>query len=132
MRGKEARGIVTDACVPVSRLADIITATAADVREQSIVGPIFGHAGDGNFHCILVCCDDDDDDYKRRVKIVNDNIVKRAIEMGGTCTGEHGIGIGKMRALEEQAGDGAVSLMKVIKRALDPKNIMNPGKIVNI
>jgi len=124
--------IVTDACVPLSRFAEIMTQTAHDIKDLGVVGPCFGHAGDGNFHCILPIRDDDTEEYISRLHSVNENLIHRAIEAGGTCTGEHGVGYGKMKYLRRQYGDGAVHMMKLIKRSLDPKNIMNPGKVVNI
>jgi D-lactate dehydrogenase (cytochrome) len=124
--------IVTDACVPLSKFAELMTQTAKDVKELDVVGPCFGHAGDGNFHCILPIRDDDSDEYLSRLHEVNDNLIRRTLEAGGTCTGEHGIGYGKTKYLSRQYGDGAVHMMKLIKNSLDPKNIMNPGKVVPI
>lgn len=121
---------VTDACVPLSEFANIIDATAQDVEKQGVVGPIFGHAGDGNFHCIMPITADEDEAYMRRVHEVNDRLIRRTIEVGGTCTGEHGVGYGKTKYLEQQYGPGAVNMMRAIKQALDPDNIMNPGKVV--
>ena len=122
--------LLTDACVPLSSFADLVEATARDVDELGVVGPCFGHAGDGNFHCILPVLDDDSDDYTRRIHQVNDNLIKRTLDVGGTCTGEHGVGYGKMKYLERQYGPGAVAMMKAIKEAIDPHGIMNPGKVV--
>ena len=124
--------LVTDACVPRSRFADLVTATASDVAKEDVVGFNFGHAGDGNFHCILPLCDDDPEPYLERVHRVNDNLIQRTIAAGGTCTGEHGVGYGKMRYLPRQYGEGGVEFMRRIKRAIDPHNIMNPGKIVAV
>jgi D-lactate dehydrogenase (cytochrome) len=122
--------IVTDCCVPLSKFADLIEATAADVLEQGVVGPCFGHASDGNLHCILPVRDDDSEEYLDRLQSVQSNLIDRTLSAGGTCTGEHGIGYGKIRYLERQYGPGAVGAMMAIKRSLDPRNIMNPGKIV--
>ena len=124
--------LVTDACVPLSKFADVVTATAEDVKTEDVVGFNFGHAGDGNFHCILPLCDDDNEDYLERVHRVNDNLIRRTIGAGGTCTGEHGIGYGKMKYLPKQYGEGGVEFMRKIKKAIDPTNIMNPGKIVKV
>lgn len=126
--------VVTDVCVPLSEFARVIEATAQDVAEQNVVGPIFGHAGDGNFHCILPIADWNKEDpaYLERVHCVNDRMIRRTLEVGGTCTGEHGIGYGKSKYLEAQYGIGAVSMMRTIKQALDPHNIMNPGKVVPV
>ena len=122
--------VLTDACVPLSKFADIITATAEDVKEMGVVGPCFGHAGDGNFHCILPLVEGDSDEYVAKLHQINDNLIRRTIEAGGTCTGEHGVGYGKIKYLQEQYGAGAVTMMAMIKKGLDPNNIMNPGKIV--
>jgi D-lactate dehydrogenase (cytochrome) len=124
--------IVTDACVPLTRLADLLEATVADVQVSNVVGPCFGHAGDGNLHCILPVRPDEDraTGYWDRVIGVRDRLAERAIAMGGTVTGEHGVGIGKMNLLERQYGHGAVAMMRAIKHALDPLNIMNPGKVL--
>ena len=121
---------ITDACVPLSKFADLITATVEDVEKFGLVGPCFGHAGDGNFHCILPLVDGDSDEHLLKIQKVNDNLIKRTMEAGGTCTGEHGVGYGKIKYLKKQYGVGAVKMMKMIKKSLDPLNIMNPGKVV--
>mmetsp|Transcript_3354 Transcript_3354/g.7478 ORF Transcript_3354/g.7478 Transcript_3354/m.7478 type:complete len:347 (+) Transcript_3354:558-1598(+) len=123
--------VVTDVCVPLSQFAKIIDSTAADVADLDVVGPCFGHAGDGNFHCILPLCPEDSAEYKSRVHQVNKKLISRALDAGGTCTGEHGVGYGKMQYLEAQYGVGGVHMMKLIKQAMDPLNIMNPGKVVD-
>jgi D-lactate dehydrogenase (cytochrome) len=121
---KEA--ISTDLCVPISRLADCVTQTQEDLREHQIYGPIIGHVGDGNFH-VAMFCDPADTVETAAVKDAYDRMVDRALSMGGTCTGEHGIGSGKRKYLFRELGP-AVPFMQAIKRALDPNNIMNPGK----
>ena len=126
---QDGRAVVTDACVPLSALADVVERTAADVAAAGVVGPIFGHAGDGNFHCILVYNDDDDADYLARLHGVNAKLVSRAIDAGGTCTGEHGVGAGKKAYVLQERGPAAVGAMRAVKAALDPRGIMNPGKI---
>ncbi|EGB10897.1 hypothetical protein AURANDRAFT_22169 [Aureococcus anophagefferens] len=126
---QDGRAVVTDACVPLSALADVVERTAADVAAAGVVGPIFGHAGDGNFHCILVYNDDDDADYLARLHGVNAKLVARAIDAGGTCTGEHGVGAGKKAYVLQERGPAAVGAMRAVKAALDPRGIMNPGKI---
>ena len=123
--------ILTDACVPISKFAELIEATAKDVEELEVIGPCFGHAGDGNFHCILPLRDDDTQEYIDKLHQVNNNLIERTLEAGGTCTGEHGVGYGKIKYLERQYGEGAVQMMKSIKHALDPHNIMNPGKVIH-
>lgn len=120
----------TDVCVPISRLAECIVATQADIAESKLVAPIVGHVGDGNFHVSFVV-DRSDKAEMERAMFVNKRMVRRALEMGGTCTGEHGIGHGKISSLVEEHGN-AVPLMADIKRALDPDGIMNPGKIVRV
>jgi D-lactate dehydrogenase (cytochrome) len=122
--GKDA--FATDVCVPISRLAECVTETQADLAANNLYGPIVGHVGDGNFHVVMFC-DRSDAAEVKRVKDVYGRMIDRAIAMGGTCTGEHGIGSGKVAYLEKEHGP-ALSFMKDIKRALDPKNIMNPGK----
>jgi D-lactate dehydrogenase (cytochrome) len=121
---------VTDVCVPISRLADCIIETKKDVQASNAFAPLVGHVGDGNFHLNFVFNRDDPDEVNE-VKGLNHRLVHRAIAMGGTCTGEHGIGLGKINDLEEEHGD-AVEVMKAIKRALDPENRMNPGKVVRL
>jgi D-lactate dehydrogenase (cytochrome) len=124
MPGKEA--FATDVCVPISRLAECVTETQEDLAANGLYGPIVGHVGDGNFHVVLYC-DRADPAEVARVKAVYGRLIDRAIAMGGTCTGEHGIGAGKVAYLEREHGP-ALAVMRDIKRALDPKNIMNPGK----
>lgn len=121
-------GWVSDVCVPISRLADCIAATHADIREAGLVAPILGHVGDGNFHAIFLV-DPEDADEMDRAKRASDLMVERSLAMGGTCTGEHGIGIGKQEALRAQHPDG-IEVMRAVKAALDPAGIMNPGKIL--
>ena len=120
----------TDVCVPISRLADCIKETKRDLDEARLLAPIVGHVGDGNFHLVLLV-DHDDADETARAQALHERMVMRALAMDGTCTGEHGVGYGKMDFLVAEHGD-AVSVMRSIKRALDPDNIMNPGKIVRI
>ena len=118
----------TDACVPISRLADCILETKAEVEQSGLTAPIVGHVGDGNFH-LIVLFDPKDGGQRERAEALARNVSLRAIAMGGTCTGEHGIGWHKLDALVREHGEG-VDLMRAIKRALDPHNIMNPGKTV--
>jgi D-lactate dehydrogenase (cytochrome) len=125
-----AKGMATDACVPISRLAECLLETRKDIDESGLLAPIVGHVGDGNFHLCLIM-DPDDKDEVARVNSVNERMIMRALAMGGTCTGEHGVGYGKMDFLVAEHGE-AVSVMRAIKTALDPNNIMNPGKIVRV
>ncbi len=128
MQAKPGWGIwPTDVCVPISRLAEVVLETKRDVVEADILAPVVGHVGDGNFH-LTVLMKPDDPAYLAKVEAVNDRMVNRALAAGGTCTGEHGIGIGKMKYMDAEHG-GSVAAMQAVKRALDPHNIMNPGKI---
>jgi D-lactate dehydrogenase (cytochrome) len=124
-----AKLIITDVCVPISRFAECVTATKADLEASRLVGPIVGHSGDGNFHVGIAVMMEDEAEVTRAKAFV-DRLTERAIAMDGTCTGEHGIGTGKMRFLETELGGVAVEAMRTLKRALDPAGIMNPGKIV--
>src|SRR6266852_3854451 len=126
-----AKAIVSDVCVPISRLAECVIATQADVAASRLVAPIAGHVGDGNFH-LSILVDMDDADELRRTEALLERLVERALGMEGTCTGEHGVGQGKMKYLKAEHGDAALSTMRAIKTALDPQNIMNPGKIVTL
>ncbi|HCF74366.1 MAG TPA: FAD-binding oxidoreductase, partial [Gammaproteobacteria bacterium] len=120
----------TDVCVPISRLAECITETQADIKASRLLAPIAGHVGDGNFHLCLIV-DHDDTDEQARAEALHERMVMRALAMGGTCTGEHGIGYGKIDFLVAEHGE-AVSVMRTLKLALDPGNIMNPGKILRV
>jgi D-lactate dehydrogenase (cytochrome) len=120
--------IVTDVCVPISRLAECVTETKRDIERTGLVAPIVGHVGDGNFHCCVLIMRDDAGEVARAEGFM-DRLVERALAMEGTCTGEHAIGQGKMRYLEPELGNVAVNTMREIKRALDPRGLMNPGKI---
>jgi D-lactate dehydrogenase (cytochrome) len=122
------QGFATDACVPISRLTDCVLETQADVAATGLVAPIVGHVGDGNFHLIILF-DPADADERAKAEALAARVSMRAIGMGGTCTGEHGVGVHKLDALRAEHGD-AVALMQAIKRALDPLNLLNPGKTV--
>jgi len=116
--------------VPISRLADCVTASQEKLAELKLVGPIAGHVGDGNFHCALLV-DMDNDSERDRADAFVGWLNELAISMDGTCTGEHGIGQGKMPYLQKELG-AATAYMSIIKRAMDPDNILNPGKIVPV
>ena len=122
------RCITTDTCVPISRLADALLDTVAEADESGIPYFLVGHVGDGNFH-VGYLIDPNDDDERARAEALNHRVVQRAIALQGTCTGEHGVGLHKMGFLIDEAGAGAVAMMRTIKQALDPDNIMNPGKV---
>jgi len=122
-----SRAWVTDVCVPISRLAECVLETRRDLQSSNLIAPLVGHVGDGNFHLNIVVNPDDEREVKE-VHAFNARLIHRALALGGTCTGEHGVGVGKMKYLEEERGD-ALGVMKAIKRALDPDNRMNPGKI---
>jgi D-lactate dehydrogenase (cytochrome) len=117
----------TDVCVPISALAACVTETRADIDRLGLLAPIVGHVGDGNFHTMPLI-DASDPGERRKVQAFLDRLVERALAFGGTCTGEHGIGQGKINYLAAEHG-GAVQAMIAIKKALDPLNILNPGKI---
>jgi D-lactate dehydrogenase (cytochrome) len=121
--------VVTDVCVPVSRLADCVLETQNDIKQSRLIAPLFGHVGDGNFHTVVSVMMDDTDEVARAKAFVS-RLAERAMAMDGTCTGEHGIGDGKRQYLVEELGMPAVLLMQAIKTAVDPLNIMNPGKVV--
>ena len=122
------RGWPTDVCVPISRLAECIAQTRADIAKTDLLAPIVGHVGDGNFHLDFILDPDDEAELAAATEI-NDRLVARALAMGGTSTGEHGVGYGKKKFMEAEHGE-AVAVMRSLKAALDPLNLMNPGKIV--
>ena len=122
--------LVTDVCVPISGLAECIVATERDVAASFLPAPIVGHVGDGNFHLVIVLNPNDPRELAEAER-VNERLVRRALSLDGTCTGEHGIGCGKIDFLIAEHGE-AVSVMRAIKKAIDPDNIMNPGKILRI
>jgi len=126
-----AQALATDVCVPISRLAECVTATQREIAELGLVAPILGHVGDGNFHLTLLV-DTAEEAEVKAAKILCERLVERALAMDGTCTGEHGVGQGKMKYLAGELGNPALAAMAAIKRALDPDDIMNPGKIVAI
>ena len=120
----------TDVCVPISKLAECIIETKKDLKESFLIAPLVGHVGDGNFHLGFLINRDDKREMEEAERL-NDRLVMRALALDGTCTGEHGIGLGKMKFLTAEHGEG-VSVMREIKKALDPHNIMNPGKIFSV
>jgi D-lactate dehydrogenase (cytochrome) len=124
-----ARAWSTDACVPISRLADCIVESKRDLDDSPLTGTLVGHVGDGNFH-MLYLVDPDSPEEMAEAARLNERLVKRALDMGGTCSGEHGVGIGKMRYLAREHGDDALDVMRALKKALDPKGLLNPGKIL--
>ena len=124
------KGISTDVCVPISRLAECMAESQADLEEVGLMAPIVGHVGDGNFHVLLLVDEDNTEEVERAEQYVS-RLNMRAISMDGTCTGEHGIGQRKQKYLTHELGD-SVDFMRTIKQALDPKNIMNPGKIIAV
>jgi D-lactate dehydrogenase (cytochrome) len=126
---KNAKNFATDVCVPISRLSDCIEETQADLVASQLFGPIIGHVGDGNFHVVL-SVDPEDHSMVERMEQFHTRLVERALAMEGTCTGEHGIGMGKIDYLVDELGNEAVGVMATIKKALDPNRIMNPGKII--
>lgn len=121
------QGLITDVCVPISQLAEAVKGTKADLAASATVAPMVGHVGDGNFHLIMLV-DPDNAEEVAEAQAIHDRMVMRVLALDGTCTGEHGIGEGKMKFLEAEHGAG-VAVMRAIKQALDPQNILNPGKI---
>ena len=120
--------VATDVCVPISKLAECVTESQRDIAENRLLAPIAGHVGDGNFHLSLLIDMDDPDEVTRAEKFM-ERLVARALAMDGTCTGEHGVGQGKLKYLAAEHGNATLDVMRAIKGALDPQGIMNPGKI---
>ena len=123
------KGITTDAIVPISRLADLVVGAKEDILASGLTAPIVGHVGDGNFH-LAILVDPDDPAELERAKALNDRLVRRAIAMDGTCTGEHGVGYGKAAFLEIEHGPETLAMMRAVKSALDPDGLLNPGKVI--
>ena len=121
--------VATDVCVPLSRLAECVTETQRDIEASKLIAPIVGHIGDGNFHLTLLV-DRESPAEVAYAEAFSHRLVERALAMDGTCTGEHGVGQGKMKYLLEEHGAPALAAMRSLKQAFDPLNIMNPGKIV--
>src|SRR6058998_2724831 len=126
-----SRAVSTDVCVPISRLAECITETAKEIERASMPIPLFGHVGDGNFHLVILV-DPGSRAEMDEAKALNARLVKRALAMEGTCTGEHGIGMGKQGSLQAELGEDVIGLMRDIKKVFDPHNLMNPGKVVTL
>jgi D-lactate dehydrogenase (cytochrome) len=126
-----AQAVASDVCVPISRLAECVRETQRDIEASRLVAPILGHVGDGNFHLSLMV-DLSDADEVERAKGLLERMVERALAMDGTCTGEHGVGQGKMKYLLAEHGEPALAVMRALKKALDPLDILNPGKIVHL
>ena len=123
-----SRGYVTDVCVPISRLTECVLGAKQDIEASGLIAPIVGHVGDGNFHLVILV-DPNDPSEVARAAALNETIVMRALAMGGTCSGEHGVGYGKLGFLGAEHGE-ALAVMRSVKAALDPHNLMNPGKLV--
>jgi len=128
---KGCSAFATDVCVPISQLAECVTATQADIQKFGLIAPIVGHVGDGNFH-VAVLLDMNDAEEVERAKKFNERLIERSLSMDGTCTGEHGVGQGKRHYLEAEHGKLGLDVMRSLKRAIDPDNIMNPGKIFTL
>ena len=124
-----SKSLATDVCVPISRLADCVEETQKDIAEAGLTAPIVGHVGDGNFH-VGVLVDIENADELKKVEAFVERLVIRALAMDGTCTGEHGVGQGKIKYLLREHGAGALNVMHQIKHSLDPQNIMNPNKML--
>jgi D-lactate dehydrogenase (cytochrome) len=117
-------------CVPVSRLAECILQTQGDIASLGLPAGILGHVGDGNFH-VVVLVEPGDPDEVARATAFHERLVRRALDLEGTCTGEHGVGYGKAGFLVEEHGAAGVAAMRAIKHALDPADLFNPGKVVD-
>ena len=124
-----AKALATDVCVPLSRLAECVDETKRDIEEMGMIAPIVGHVGDGNFHTVTLVDMDDPHDVAKAKDFIS-RMVQRSLAMGGTATGEHGVGQGKRKYMEAEHGEATLDAMRAIKAALDPQNIMNPGKIL--
>ena len=125
------KAISTDTCVPISRLADCLLDSVTETDASGIPYFLVGHVGDGNFHFGYLI-DPDDAAERAKAEELNHKLVNRALQLGGTCTGEHGVGLHKMGFLVDETGHGAIDMMRTVKKALDPKNILNPGKIFSL
>jgi D-lactate dehydrogenase (cytochrome) len=125
------RTVTTDTCVPISRLAESVTQASEAAEAAGLMHYIVGHVGDGNFH-IAYLVDPTKPEERELAEQLNEKVVMRALALEGTCSGEHGVGLHKMGFLVEEAGADAIDMMRTIKRALDPKNILNPGKIFSL
>ncbi|NWZ63856.1 LDHD protein, partial [Acrocephalus arundinaceus] len=123
------QGYSTDVCVPISRLPDVVVETKQDLQASGLTGPMVGHVGDGNFHCILIF-NSQDPEESQRIHAFTQRLGRRALAAGGTCTGEHGVGLGKRALLQEELGQEGLDTLRSIKAALDPHNLMNPGKVL--
>ncbi|XP_008582296.1 PREDICTED: probable D-lactate dehydrogenase, mitochondrial [Galeopterus variegatus] len=123
------KGYSTDVCVPISRLPEILVQTKGDLKASGLTGAIVGHVGDGNFHCILSVNPNDAEEL-HRVKAFSEQLGRQALALHGTCTGEHGIGLGKRQLLQEEVGTVGMETMQQLKAMLDPRNLMNPGKVI--
>ena len=121
------KGIATDAIVPISRLDEAILGAKEDIAASGLTAPIVGHVGDGNFHTVILV--PPEPDGLARAWELDKKIVARALALGGSCSGEHGVGIGKREFLEQEHGPEALAVMRSVKQALDPRGILNPGKI---
>ena len=124
-----SKGWPTDVCVPISRLAECIIETRKDIDKSGLLVPLVGHVGDGNFHMLFLIDPKNEEEELKRYQPLNDRLIERALRMGGTCTGEHGIGSGKLKYMEAEHGS-SLEVMRLIKKSLDPNNLMNPGKVI--
>mmetsp|Transcript_26818 Transcript_26818/g.29902 ORF Transcript_26818/g.29902 Transcript_26818/m.29902 type:complete len:150 (+) Transcript_26818:41-490(+) len=123
-----AQSIVTDVCVPISSLGTVLESVDKDIKKAGLLAPMVGHVGDGNFHLVILHGEED----AHLAKDIEHNLMKRVLELEGTCSGEHGIGIEKKKWLEEELGLESVDIMRKIKKAIDPNGIFNPGKVFDM
>ena len=122
------KGIATDVCVPISQLVEAVLGAKEDIVASGLIAPITGHVGDGNFHCCILVDPDDPSEVEQALAL-DHKIVTRGLALGGTCSGEHGIGLGKRAFMHREHGPEALAVMQSVKAALDPKGILNPGKL---
>lgn len=124
----KSRALLTDVCVPISKMAESIAHTKSLLQQSDLLAPLVGHVGDGNYH-MLILLDPEDEDEIARARAACEEISRHSIQLGGTCSGEHGIGYGKLKYLEQEHGRAALDAMHLIKAALDPHDLFNPGKL---
>jgi len=128
---ENSKVMITDVCVPISRLADCLKETEIFIKQSGLLAPYVGHFGDGNFHLFVLIDETNEKEMKAAIEL-NHKLVSTGLSMEGTCTGEHGVGLGKKKYLPTELGENAVNLMISLKKLLDPNNILNPGKIVTV
>ena len=130
-RHPDMEAMITDVCVPLTQLPHLIATTKQAIAASWLPAPIVAHAGDGNFHVLIMFHPDDPKDVAEAKRLADD-MATQAIALGGTCTGEHGVGVGKKKHLIKEMGEGTMKVMEMVKRSLDPEGLLNPGKIIDV